>query len=66
MKVNYLNIERIYCYITFDGSGVKLDGKLKGLVRLASYDNLLIFLKRAQIQNLVFEKNLDFIQFMFK
>ena len=47
MKVNFLNIERIYCYITFDGSGVKLDGKLKGLVRLTSYDSLFIFLKRA-------------------
>ncbi|CAD8197988.1 unnamed protein product [Paramecium octaurelia] len=65
MKVNFLNIERIYCYITFDGSGVKLDGKLKGLVRLASYDNLLIFLKRAQINNLIFEKDGDFIKFLF-
>ncbi|CAK66338.1 unnamed protein product (macronuclear) [Paramecium tetraurelia] len=65
MKVNFLNIERIYCYITFDGNGVKLDGKLKGLVRLASYDNLLIFLKRAQINNLIFEKDRDFIKFLF-
>ncbi|CAD8208189.1 unnamed protein product [Paramecium pentaurelia] len=66
IKVNFLNIERIYCYITFDGSGVKLDGKLKGLVRLASYDSLFIFLKRAQIHNLVFEKDSDFIKFMFE
>lgn len=64
--MNFLNIERIYCYITFDGSGVKLDGKLKGLVRLASYDNLFIFLKRAQIHNLVFENERDFIKFMFE
>ncbi|CAD8202663.1 unnamed protein product [Paramecium pentaurelia] len=66
IKVNFLNIERIYCYITFDGSGVKLDGKLKGLVRLASYDSLFIFLKRAQIHNLVFENERDFIKFMFE
>lgn len=44
-----MSIERISIYITFDGSGVKLDGKLKGLVRLASYDKLEVFLKRAYI-----------------
>ncbi|CAK65027.1 unnamed protein product (macronuclear) [Paramecium tetraurelia] len=66
IKVNFLNIERVYCYITFDGSGVKLDGKLKGLVRLTSYDSLFIFLKRAQIHNLVFENERDLIKFMFE